>query len=450
MDISEAEPTRPVKLDAEPTEDTIPSHLGSQTEPAGDATHPAEVSSAVSTTAVTQRINIKQEGHTAENPTGGAIHQPEPPNHDEPPVIEDLGEEDRPHRGKAAWLGWTLFGFLALLVVAAISGFSGYQTAVGQRNDYHATAIAGDAKTQFDLAVEDYLKGNYAFSKQRLEYVIQLDPNYPGALDLLANVIVAQQTTETPTPAPTLTQTPTPTQNLALITHEELFVQALQKMAGADWSNAIDTLLTLRKLDPELHTVQIDGMLYVCLRQRGVDKISKQADLEGGIYDLSLAERFGPLDVEANAWREWSQLYIRGASFWEVDWGKAVNYFSQIAPIAPNLRDGSGWTATDRYRIALVRYGDWLAARGDWCAAQEQYALALALLPDPEVEPTATYAVEQCGNGGDDGEPVNPPDGDATPTATLEVTPEPTEEVTPEPTEENTPEPTATSETPYP
>ena len=93
-------------------------------------------------------------------------------------------------------------------------------------------------------------------------------------------------------------------------------------------------------------------MLYVALRNRGVEKISKQADLEGGIYDLALAERFGPLDLDARGWREWSQWYIRGASFWEVDWAKSISYFSQVAPIAPNLRDASGWTASDRYRIA--------------------------------------------------------------------------------------------------
>jgi len=45
-------------------------------------------------------------------------------------------------------------------------------------------------------------------------------------------------------------------------------------------------------------------MLFISLRQRGVDKIWKEGDLEGGIYDLALAARFAPLDVQASSSRE--------------------------------------------------------------------------------------------------------------------------------------------------
>ena len=169
------------------------------------------------------------------------------------------------------------------------------------------------------------------------------------------------------------------------------------------------------------------GMLYVALRNRGVDKIAVQADLEGGTYDLALAERFGPLDAEAKNWRDWAELYIRGASFWDVDWSQAVYYFSQLAPTAPNLRDASGWTATDRYLQALLGYGNWLSAAGDHCLAAEQYHTYLGLLADPQVEPTVVYADEQCGQGdqGDQG------DEEATPTPEGESTPQPTDTPTP-------------------
>jgi hypothetical protein len=143
----------------------------------------------------------------------------------------------------------------------------------------------------------------------------------------------------------------------------------------------------------------VDGMLFVALRNRGIDKIAQLHDLEGGNYDLTLAERFGPLDAEANNWRNWAELYIRGASFWGVDWGQSVYYFSQLATAAPNLSDIAGWTATNRYLDALLGYGDWLAARGQWCDAQTQYDTYMMLLANPQVEPTAVFAADQCAQG---------------------------------------------------
>ena len=144
-------------------------------------------------------------------------------------------------------------------------------------------------------------------------------------------------------------------------------------------------------------------------------------------------------------WRVWSQWYIRGASFWEVDWAKSISYFSQVAPIAPNLRDASGWTASDRYRIALTRYGDQLLQAGDYRGAQQQYDAALALLPNPTVEPTATYAADQCASGASPETTPSPEDGNPPPT---ESAPTPTE-IHSCPRMTNTPEPTATL-SPYP
>jgi hypothetical protein len=160
-----------------------------------------------------------------------------------------------------------------------------------------------------------------------------------------------------------------------------MFAQASQALASKDWTGAIDALLNLRKADPTYRAVEMDGMLYLALRNRGQEKIGQQADLEGGMYDLALAERFGPLDAEAQGYQTWASIYVTGASFWEINWEQVVFYFSQIAPQMPYLRDGSGWTAQDRYRRGLVGYGEQLAAGGDWCGAQMQYELALTLNP---------------------------------------------------------------------
>lgn len=337
-----------------------------------------------------QDSNAKQDDVTQPfYPQGGTSAQHEPSRDDEPP---SAGEAQR--RGRS-WFFWASIGILALLIIASLSAYGGYRSAIGERNSFKATQIAGDAETQFLLGMEDIQAGRYELARQRFEYVIQLDPGFPGIQDRLAEVLLELRTTATPTTAPTPTLTPTPD----LRGRDELYDGGRSMLMSGDWSNAIETLLTLRKRYPDYNAVKVDGMLYVALRNRGVDKIAAEADLEGGMYDLTLAEKFGPLDAEAENWRTWAELYRLGAGFWDIDWGQAVYYFSQLATAVPNLRDGSGLTARDRYREALLGYGDWLAQRGEWCLAAEQYELARELNAEPELEPTAVFASDQCDSG---------------------------------------------------
>ncbi|GAH16225.1 unnamed protein product, partial [marine sediment metagenome] len=86
---------------------------------------------------------------------------------------------------------------------------------------------------------------------------------------------------------------------------EDLFSHSQILLADQKWTEAIDTLLKLRKDDPDYQTVKVDSMLYVALGNRGVERILREGDLEGGTYDLALAEKFGPLDVEASSMRTW-------------------------------------------------------------------------------------------------------------------------------------------------
>jgi hypothetical protein len=158
----------------------------------------------------------------------------------------------------------------------------------------------------------------------------------------------------------------------------------------------IETCIALRREDPSFHVVEVDSLLYRALQSRGVDKIRKSSNLEGGIYDLSLAENFGPLDATAQGWRNLARLYLIGSSFWEVYPEQAVYFFGQVASGAPFLRDASGWTARERYRASLIHYGNQLAAQEQWCAAQEQYTLALAIRPESPIESRATDVSYQC------------------------------------------------------
>ena len=349
---------------------------------------------------------------------------------------------NKPPKKSVSWPKVTILGILALVVIAALSGFGGYRTGINLRTSAESTQVIGQLDEQFAQGQQDMANKQYDRARQRFEYVIQHNPNYPRAAEMLADVLVNMNTTATPTVAATPTVTPTPDTRAV----DTLFTQAQQAMQQNNWSTAIDTLLALRKADPNNHPVEVDGMLFLAFRNRGKDKIIR-TDLEGGLYDLSLAERFGPLDTEAMGLRNWVRLYITGASFWDIDWKQAIVYFAQVGPAMPSLMDASGMTASERYRIALIGYGDDLAKDHQWCDAQQQYELALSIGPDPKghAQPALDEATNNCsGNsnqpppsGGNPSEvpPTPPPSGE--PTATLAPPP-------PAPTATEPPPPAAT------
>jgi tetratricopeptide (TPR) repeat protein len=352
----------------------------------------------------------------------------------QPLQLEANNSEQTPKKGKkrTPWGLIAIAGIVFLAIVAAISGFAGYNTGISLRTGAQQTQVVSTAKEQFELGVQDMSEGQYFRARQRFEYVIQLDPNYPDVTEKLAEVLLELNTTATPTVAPTPTLTPTPD----LRGVEQLYSDGQQFLANGAWTQAIDTLLQLRKTDPNYHTVDIDGMLFIALRNRGWDKIVKEADLEGGIYDLNLASQFGPIDAEAQNMLTWASIYITGASFWELDWSQAVYYFGQVAPQLPGLRDGSGMTSTERYRRALIGYGDQLMAQGQYCDAREQYNLALSYGPDAAAEESNAEANKRC-EGGSKDKPAE------------ENQPAPTE-APPAPTEETQPTEPPPSDTPYP
>jgi hypothetical protein len=104
--------------------------------------------------------------------------------------------------------------------------------------------------------------------------------------------------------------------------------------------------------------------------------ITQQGNLEGGIYYFTLAERFGPLDRDADGLRTGARYYLIGASFWELDWEQVLFYFNQVAGYG--LWDGS-MTVSERIYLASMRYGDQLVSEERWCDAVPQYENAQAI-----------------------------------------------------------------------
>lgn len=319
-----------------------------------------------------------------------------------------------------------------ILMVGVFGAYAGYQSAYQDFDRLQGTQAVLLIAEQYELGILDLEEGRYDLARQRFEYVLERDPGHTGAADSLLLVLQVIYATATPTPIPP-TRTPTPTPDLRPI--EDLYSQAVGQFNAENWDGVIDTLVNLRKVDQAYRVVDVDSLLYRTLRIRGIHKIRNESNLEGGIYDLALAERFGPLDVDANQWRNFARIYMIGSSFWEVDPLQAVYYFGQVASAAPYLRDASGWTARERYRAALIQYGDLLARKGEWCEAESQYNLALEIYSDQAIIPTLSYLALEC----------SPPTSTPEDTATITLTPTITNTIDPGVTPINTHTPTSTS-----
>lgn len=279
----------------------------------------------------------------------------------------------RPRRGRAL-----LFNALGLIVIVVIAVLAGYSSGLDIRRNNQSTVIMGQLGEQYQNALIDIQFGRYEIAKQRLEWIIANDPSFPDAQQKYTEVLVLSNQ-PTPTLTPALTSTPDFTGA------QEAFTRAQQLIASQDWPGAIQALDTLRKLDASYQTAQVDGMYYFALRNYGSIQI-QQGNLEGGIYQLTLAERFGPLDRDMNGVREGARYYLIGASFWELNWQEAVNYFSQVLAWS-GLWDGT-MTSSERFWYASMRYGDQLFEQGQYCDAITQYdnAQGIAALDNAAAE----------------------------------------------------------------
>lgn len=291
------------------------------------------------------------------------------------------------------FLLWAAVFGVVVLAALTSGAYAGYQSGMGSLKHTATVSARSNVAEQFTLASQDITEGRLEVALRRLEFVISQDPAYPGAAQKLAEVMAVLYATATPTQLPP-TITPTPTRDPRPV--EDMYTHAQSLVHDQKWNEALDLLVSLRKEDLGYQTAKVDGLMYIALRMLGFEKIWKNGDLNGGIYDLVLASKFGPLDTQANSARDLARLYLVGSSFWEVDPAQAIIYFSQLAAAAPGLQDSSGWTASARYREVLIQYGDKLAAAQDWCAAQQQYELALSLGGDAALQQKATDAALHC------------------------------------------------------
>lgn len=286
------------------------------------------------------------------------------------PVKQDDTQPIKPIKKPSRWKS-ILISILGFLLLIGLGGYGGYSSGIGIRKAEENTAITKQLMEQYTFALRDIQLGNYETATQRLRFIIEKNPSFPGAREKLTEVMVLS-VIPTATLMPTLTSTPD------FSGAESAYQRAQQLINAQDWVNALSALDIIRKLDPTYKTAQVDGMYYFALRNYGHHLITQQGNLEGGIYQLTLAERFGPLDNTSIQLREGARMYITGASFWELDWKQAYAYFSQVGTGWPGMWDGT-MTGTQRLQISAMRYGDDLFAQQDYCAAYDQYQTAASV-----------------------------------------------------------------------
>lgn len=335
--------------------------------------------------------------------------QPNPSVRDTQPLKIKLNpkpEQDKPIAKKfSRWLAT-----LVIILLIVIGALGGYGSGMGQRYDAESTVVTGQLEEQFQLGIQKMEAGQYELAKVHFDFIIEKDPKFPGLAEAYTDLLIRMQTSPTPTPSPTPTVSPTPD----LRGVEAIYANLKEALSLQDWDTVLTNLDSLRKTDPAYKTAEVDGLYYLALRMRGVDKIILEEgencpdlNLEGGIYDLTQAERFGTLDAVAEGLRTFSRLYIIGASYWDQDWDQVQLIFDQVRAGNPYLRDSSCMTATERWRFASIKRAEILLDAGDFCGAEEQFNLAFSVVSDQNIEfyPTATENSIQCDGdeGGGDG-----------------------------------------------
>jgi len=326
---------------------------------------------------------------------------------EEPALIEAKSEPllepqtKKPKRG-----GWIALGILGMLVIAFAGAAIGYSSAIKVRQTEETNQRLIVATTQFELSLQNIKDGNLDLAKRRLEYVIQVSPNYPGAADKLAEVLVDQAQANQGSNNSAASSLPVVVATKDTRGSAAIFAQAQQQLAAQDWQNLYISVSSLRDLDPTYEAIKVDGMYYLALRNVAIKNI-QAGNLEIGIYQLSVAEQIGPIDggtdpsvVSADAYRQWARMYVNAGSYWGVagDWSKVVAGFSELYAIVPNLIDFNGITVKERYAQSLEGYGDDLQSIYDWCNAVTQYETSQSIMNIQTVSDKLPQARANCAN----------------------------------------------------
>lgn len=314
-----------------------------------------------------------------------------------------LGEEERTAARLTLWqrVRVVLLAFLAFLCLLVISislgGYAGFRQ--GEQARWEQRLAAAEDHYQRGLARLD--AGEYELAIAEFEYVLRLNPNHPLAAQGLAEA--QARLADVPTP------TARPTEDIA----QELYGRGKAAYEAQDWETAARALGELRGFAPDYETESVEEMLFNSLYNYGMALLA-QDRLEEGIFYLDQALQIRPLDPEAMWERDLAHRYLTAVGYWGVDWERCIQRFEELYALAPAYKD-----VLSRLYRAHVQYGDLWAGKGEMCPAVEQYAQALELVADAQLEQKRAEAAEVCAVATPT--PISPITGTLSPTSTVYV-----------------------------
>lgn len=349
---------------------------------------------------------------------------------DRPQSTQSGTARDPAQKRRRRGLLWVVAAAAAMLTIVSLGALTGYAAGLDQRTAQQDSEQATALQEQFDLGVADLLEGRFELARQRFAYIVAVDPEYPGARELLGDALVAlNQPTVTPTPTATPTVDITPSATPDLASYDGMLSAAQAASGQGNYDAAMELLVGLIAEAPEYRRSEVNQLIHLTLTNRGLEKIWR-GDQEPGIYDLTLAERLGALSSQAESWRRSAAFYLFANSYYGLDWALATRYFADIC--------GAGvWDACFKYARSAWEYADLLVKDEDPCAAVPYYESSIFTREDSELGPTATEAYDMCLT-------ATAPAVTATATLDLTTTATPTDGPTPTPTLTPTLGPTAT------
>ena len=280
---------------------------------------------------------------------------------------------------------------VVLVVGLFLMAYAGYRVGTSQNRILAATTMASEVALQYDLASKNIDMGQYKLAVERLEFVVNTAPDYPGVADLLDQT----RGNLDPTAIPIIESTKVVIANQDQMNSAERLRIIRMAYANQEWQNVINNIDMLKASSTDYDRDVVDGILFVALRNRGIQRI-ETGDLELGLADLEHAEHITQLDQVAQQRRRWASLYQSASTFWNINWQIVIDNLYILHQIAPNFRDTSSklWTAR-------TLYGETLLKEDHYCLAEEQFAFALDLKQEEFLKVKLMESVANCDNEGD-------------------------------------------------
>jgi tetratricopeptide (TPR) repeat protein len=263
-------------------------------------------------------------------------------------------------------------GFLSIIIAAGLGGvYAGLQDRTADQQ--------AQADKFYDEGVANRAAGKLQLAKADFEYVLKIDPAYPGATEQLQQIVDL------------LTVKPTPTASAIQVNvAEQLYQTGVEAYNQQKWQRAIEIFAQVRALDPTYQQDQIAQQTYQAALTYG-QQLLQEDRLEEAIAYLDQAAYWQPLPAETEVEVTYARLYITARDYWNVNWEQAIQSFGELYQIGPGYRDTFA-----RYVEAYVQYGNERTRAGDPCTAQTQYEAALKLRPDAELQAKADKSKQDC------------------------------------------------------